>query len=93
MSAAMGIAERLLALETAVAALQAEVRGEEAPAPPPTGAERLAQLLGSARLASVLVRAGYTSPEAVGAASDEALLAVDGVAEKTLRLIREKVTL
>ena len=51
----------------------------------PSGLERLAQQLGNARMAAVLVRAGYTSPEAVGAAPDEALLAIDGVSEKALR--------
>ena len=57
----------------------------------PTGLEQLAQRLGNARLAAVLVRAGYTSVEAVAAAPDEALLAVDGVGEKALKVIREKV--
>lgn len=125
MSGAKGVAERLLALETAVAELREQVRapvgsggtaakakkqaaGGTAPAPAdpdgaaggektvsegaPSGLERLAEALGNARLAAVLVRAGYTSPEAVASAPDEALLAVDGVAEKALKLIREKVT-
>jgi hypothetical protein len=122
---ARGVAERLLALEAAVAELRAQGRasvgsgktaaeakrqaaGGAAPAPAdpdgaaggekavsegePSGPERLAGMLGSARLAAALVRAGYTSPEAVASAPDEALLAVDGVAEKALKLIREKVT-
>jgi hypothetical protein len=94
MNAAMGIAERLRALESAVAELQTGVRGKEAPAPTPPviDSERLAQLLGNSRLASVLARAGYASPAAVAEASDEQLLAIDGVAEKALKLIREKVT-
>ena len=94
MAAAMGVAERLLALEQAVAELQASGRGQGEPAPQPqpaTGTERLAQVLGNVRLASILVRAGYTSPAAVAAASDEALLAVDGVGEKALAVIRERV--
>ena len=102
MGAASGIAERLLALELAVAALQAELRtligaGTPAPSPEPaiknepSGLEQLAQRLGNARLAAVLVRAGYTSLDAVAAAPDAALLAVDGVGEKALKAIREKV--
>ena len=96
MGPAPGIGERLLALEAAVAALQAEVRamvgaGLPAPAPAATELELLAQRLGNARLAAVLVRAGYTSVEAVAAAPDEALLVVDGVGEKALKAIREKV--
>ena len=80
----------------AVAALQAELRaligaGSPAPAPAATELEQLAQRLGNARLAAVLVRAGYTSAEAVAAAPDAALLAVDGVGDKALKLIREKV--
>ena len=75
--------------------------GKPAPTPEPavknepSGLEQLVQRLGpkhsDARLAAVLVRAGYTSVEAVVAAPDEALLAVDGVGEKALKLIREKV--
>ena len=130
MGGAMGVAERLLALEAAVSELRALVasmgdtagtqpktRGksrastenagesagenpkdgaEAAPADSgaddePSGLERLAQQLGNARMAAVLVRAGYTSPAAVGAAPDEALLAIDGVGEKALRAIREKL--
>ncbi len=94
--AAPGIGERLLALEAGVAALKAELRmligaGKAAPVAEPTGLEQLAQQLGNARLAAVLVRAGYTSVEAVAAAPDDALLAVDGVGEKALAAIREKV--
>ena len=51
----------------------------------------LAQRLGNARLAAVLVRAGYTSVEAVAAAPDEALLAVDGVGDKALAAIRARL--
>jgi hypothetical protein len=107
MGPAPGIGERLLALEAAVSALQAEVRelatsvawGAAKPAPTPepaaknepSGLEQLAQRLGNARLAAVLVRAGYTSLDAGAAAPDEALLAVDGVGDKALKLIREKV--
>ena len=71
--------------------------GKPAPTPEPalknepSGLEQLAQRLGNSRLAAVLVRAGYTSIEAVAAAPDEALLAVDGVGDKALKLIREKV--
>ena len=94
MNAAMGVAERLLALESAVADLQAAVRRRVAPAPPPPAAntERLAQQVGNNRLAAILAHAGYGSPAAVAAATDEQLLAIDGVAEKALKLIREKVT-
>jgi hypothetical protein len=93
---APGIGERLLALEQAVAALQAELSaliaaGSPAPAPAPTALEQMAQQLGNARLAAVLVRAGYTSVEAVAAAPDEALLAVDGVGEKALGAIRARL--
>ena len=100
MGPAQGIGERLLALELAVAALQEEVRtlagaGSPAPAPAATDLEQLAQQLGpkrsDARLAAVLVRAGYTSVEAVAAAPDAALLAVDGVGDKALKAIREKL--
>ena len=102
MGPARGIGDRLLALEAAVAALQGELRtwigaGTPAPSPEPaiknepSGLEQLAQQLGSARLAAVLVRAGYTSPEAVAAAPDAALLAIDGVGDKALKAIRDKV--
>lgn len=132
MAGALGVAERLLALEAAVAAIRGELRtlaaggtgggtqpktrtksrpsadvaaddtgtdvggadgsaldpdaGEE-----PAGPGRLAQMLGNARMASVLVRGGYTSPEAVAAAADEELLALDGVTERALRLIRARL--
>ena len=101
MSAAPGIGDRLLALEAAVTALQALVQGVGCPTPTPdpqvvkgepSDLVRLAQLLGNGRLAAVLVRAGYTSPEAVVAASDEALLAIDGVGDKALQMIRAKMT-
>ena len=91
---ALGIGERLLALEVAVTALQAEVRtliGAGTPAPGSTALEQMAQQLGNARLAAVLVRAGYTSVEAVAAAPDEALIAVDGVGEKALKAIRARL--
>ena len=91
---ARGIGERLLALEAAVAALQAEVRtliGAGVSAPVPTALEQMAQQLGNARLAAVLVRAGYTSLEAVAAAPDEALIAIDGVGEKALKAIRARL--
>jgi hypothetical protein len=103
MGAASGIAERLLALEMAVAELRelatsvALGAGKPAPTPEPaiknepSGVEQLAQWLGNSRLAAVLVRAGYTSVEAVAAAPDEALLAVDGVGDKALKAIREKL--
>ncbi len=63
MGPAPGIGDRLLALEASVAALQAELRaligaGAPAPAVEPTALELLAQELGNARLAAVLVRAG-----------------------------------
>ena len=94
--AAGGIGDRLLALELAVAALQAELQaaigaGVAAPPAAPTGVEELAERLGNARLAAVLVRAGYTSSEAVAAAPDEALIAIDGVGEKALKVIRERL--
>jgi hypothetical protein len=89
-NAALGIADRLLALETAVAELQKMVgAGIPAPTPEPSGVEQLAQQLGNARLAAVLVRAGYTSPAAVAAAPDEALQAIDGIGAKALKLIRQ----
>ena len=90
---AAGIAERLLALERAVAELQAGLRAgrQEMVVSEPADLQCLAQQLGNARLAAVLVRAGYTSPEAVMAAPDEALLAIDGVGDKALQVIREKV--
>lgn len=124
MSEAKGVAERLLALEAAVAGLQKQMRtvaksrsgaaepakrAPEGPADPPaaeseagsegalkeagepSGPDRLAQALGNSRLAAVLVRAGFPSPEDVAAASDEALLAVEGLGEKALRSVREKV--
>jgi predicted flap endonuclease-1-like 5' DNA nuclease len=50
----------------------------------------LAPLLGNARLAAVLARAGFGTVSEVAAAGDEQLLKIDGVSEKALRLIREK---
>ena len=89
MGPAPGIGDRLLALEASVATLQAELQAfmgaaKAAPAAEPTAVELLARQLGNGRLAAVLVRAGYTSVEAVAAAPDEALLAVDGVGDKAL---------
>ncbi len=91
MGAASGIGDRLLALEAAVAELRALVQGQPAPSAEPSGLEQLAQRLGNSRLATVLVRAGYTSPAAVAAAPDEALLAIDGVGDKALQTIRATV--
>jgi hypothetical protein len=109
MGAALGIAERLLALERAVAELQTAFDATGASATgacktPPggatgepegraglLGAEQLAGVLGNARLAAVLVREGYGSPEALRAAGDAELLAIDGVSARALRLIREKL--
>ena len=88
--AASGIADRLLALETAVAELRAELQ-LRAVTVAPSDVEHLAQRLGNARLATVLVRAGYTSPAAVAAAPDEALLAIDGVGDKALQTIRARL--
>ena len=91
--AASGIGDRLLMLERAVAELQAAllIAGGASPTAEPSDLEQLAQRLGNARLAAVLVRAGYTSPEAVMAAGDEALLAIDGVGDKALQVIRAKL--
>lgn len=50
----------------------------------------LSQLL-NVRLAGVLAKAGYASADAVKAASDEELLAIAGIGEKALALIREQV--
>ena len=92
MGAASGIAERLLALEMAVAELRMLIgAGSPAPAPAPTALEQMAQRLGNARLAAVLVRAGYTSVEAVASTPDEALLAIDGVGDKALAAIRARL--
>ena len=89
MGGASGIGERLLALEVAVAELRALIgAGKPAPAPAPTALEQLTQQLGNARLAAVLVRAGYTSIDAVAAAPDAALLAIDGIGDKALTTIR-----
>jgi hypothetical protein len=95
---APGIGERLLALETSVAELRELVgAGKPATTPEPviknepSALEQLAQWLGNARLAAVLVRAGYTSADAVAAAPDEALLAIDGVGEKALAAIRARL--
>ena len=58
--------------------------------------DQLAQQLGlkrsDARLAAVLVQAGYTSIDAIAAAPDEALLAVDGVGDKALATIRARLS-
>ena len=92
MGPASGIGERLLALEAAVAELRALIGGSNpGPASEPTAMEQLAQQLGNSRLAAVLVRAGYTSIDAVAAAPDEALLAVDGIGDKALATIRARL--
>lgn len=57
---------------------------------PTTDAGALASLLNS-RLSNILAKAGYTTLESLKDASDEQLLAIDGVSEKTLKLIREKI--
>jgi hypothetical protein len=99
MGSALGVAERLLALEAAVAELRTLVQGMEqgatavapTPAVPAGDLQRLEQALGNARMAAVLVRAGYTSPEAVAAAPDAALLAIDGIGDKALAAIRARL--
>lgn len=50
----------------------------------------LAALL-NGRVAAILLRGGYGTPAQVRAASDAELLALDGVSEKALAMIREKV--
>ena len=55
------------------------------------GEDTLAEVLKNARLAAVLARAGYATTTAVAGAGDEQLLAIDGVSEKALRQIRERV--
>ncbi len=45
----------------------------------------------NARLAAVLARAGYATATAVAGAGDAQLLGIDGVSEKALRQIREKM--
>jgi hypothetical protein len=113
MGAALGVAERLLALEGAVAALQAAVgalggtagagsstgssmgSSTGASAGPggasPAGAEQLADALGNPRLAAVLLREGYGSPDAVRAAADGEVLEIHGIGPRARRLIREKL--
>ena len=55
------------------------------------GEDALAEVLKNARLAAVLARAGYGTTTAVAGAGDEQLLAIDGVSEKALRQIRERI--
>jgi DNA-directed RNA polymerase alpha subunit len=56
-----------------------------------TDATPLAPLLGNTRLAAVLARAGFGTVSSLAAASDEQLLKIDGVSEKALKQIRERV--
>ena len=55
------------------------------------GEDALAEVLKNARLAAVLARAGYATTTAVAGAGDEQLLGIDGVSEKALRQIRERI--
>ncbi len=55
------------------------------------GEDALAEVLKNARLAAVLARAGYATTTAVAGAGDAQLLAIDGVSEKALRQIRERI--
>ncbi|MFN8468270.1 MAG: hypothetical protein U0X20_22110 [Caldilineaceae bacterium] len=53
--------------------------------------DALAEVLKNGRLAAVLARAGYGTTTAVAGAGDEQLLGIDGVSEKALRQIRERI--
>ncbi len=53
--------------------------------------DALAEVLKNGRLAAVLARAGYGTTTAVAGAGDAQLLAIDGVSEKALRQIRERI--
>ncbi|MFN8469361.1 MAG: hypothetical protein U0X20_27645 [Caldilineaceae bacterium] len=53
--------------------------------------DALTEVLKNGRLAAVLARAGYATTTAVAGAGDEQLLGIDGVSEKALRQIRERI--
>lgn len=53
--------------------------------------DALTEVLKNARLAAVLARAGYATTTAVAGAGDDQLLGIDGVSEKALRQIRERI--
>lgn len=63
---------------------------QSVPAEPEVNAGDLQALL-NVRLARALVTGGFKSVEDVRSATDESLLSVDGITEKGLAVIREKV--
>ena len=66
--------------------------GVGAPAPAgDDGPDALAYALGG-KLAALLLAGGYGAVAAVRAASDEALLAIQGISARRLQLIREQLT-
>lgn len=52
---------------------------------------RINRKLDDLRLAQRLVDAGYSTPKLIKAASDEALLAIPGVGDAALQIIRERI--
>ena len=63
---------------------------QSVPAAADVNADDLSALL-NGRLAKVLASGGFLTAKELRGATDEALLAVDGVNEKTVALIREKI--
>jgi hypothetical protein len=85
------VAVRVLATE--LIKLQAILGSQQPPEDQTLIVPTLAEALGNSRLASVLIKAGFTTLEAVRDAADDDLLAVSGVNEKGLAQIREKLLL
>lgn len=93
-----GLAVIVAALSDAALEIDAD---DPAPAPPPDSESVIAladvvpppplETLLNVKLAGVLAKAGYTTPEQLIAATNEQLLQISGVSDKTISLIREKV--
>ena len=92
--AALSIAERLLSLEQRITNLESFFPTATLPVdaePNMDGPQdALARAL-NVRLAKTLYAAGLRTPDAVRSASDEELLAIDGIGDKALAFIRQQL--
>lgn len=81
-------ATALADIDAQIARLQNERTRLIKPAPAPESTHPFAELLG-VTVAEKLIAAGYDTPEKVAATTDEQLLALDGIGQKTVDKLRE----